>query len=106
MRRSSSLTLRASHSSLLYSCSRPYFPHPPCSRTTTEKPAVDNCFAIIPPAAPEPMTTKSTSVDVGYCFIVVTPSRPNAEGFISRNDLGCDGFNFSGLCVGEDSEMR
>src|SRR5690242_10372877 len=71
--RSSSLRLRCSHSSLLYSWSRPYLPQPPCSRTTTEKPAVDNCLAIMPPPAPEPMTTKSTSVDVEYCFMIVSP---------------------------------
>src|SRR5258708_7183180 len=68
-KRSSSLKLRFSHSSLLYSCSRPYFPQPPCSRTTTEKPATDNFLAMMPPPAPEPMMTKSTSVDVGNCLI-------------------------------------
>src|SRR5687768_8178615 len=32
----------------------------PCSRTTTENPAVDSSFAMMPPAAPEPMMAKST----------------------------------------------
>src|ERR1019366_6140979 len=49
---------------------------PPCSRTTTEKPAGDNCFAIMPPAAPEPMITKSTSADGRYCFIFFLPGSP------------------------------
>jgi len=38
-------------------------PKPPCSSTTILKPAVDSCLAMMPPAAPEPMMTKSTSVD-------------------------------------------
>src|SRR5262249_47096461 len=52
-----------SHSSFVYSCSLPYLPHPPCSSTTTLKPFVESCFAMMPPAAPEPMITKSTSVE-------------------------------------------
>src|SRR5438270_13302320 len=38
----------------------------PCSSTTTEKPAVDNSFARMPPAAPEPTITKSTMSVVRY----------------------------------------
>src|SRR5262245_47747632 len=32
----------------------------PCSRTTTENPAVDSSFAMMPPAAPDPTIAKST----------------------------------------------
>src|SRR5512134_2434600 len=32
----------------------------PCSRTTTESPAVASSFAMMPPAAPDPTMTKST----------------------------------------------
>ena len=33
----------------------------PCSSTTTVKPAVESSLAMMPPAAPEPTITKSTS---------------------------------------------
>src|SRR6188474_796919 len=32
----------------------------PCSRTTTENPAVESSFAMMPPAAPDPTMAKST----------------------------------------------
>src|SRR5215472_1022296 len=38
----------------------------PCSRTTTRKPLVESSLANTPPAAPEPITTKSTSSEVAY----------------------------------------
>src|SRR5947208_306925 len=47
--------------------------HPPCSSTTTLRPAVDNCLAMIPPAAPDPIMTKSTSVAGVNCGIACSP---------------------------------
>src|SRR6185369_3265467 len=43
--------------------------HGPCSRTTTENPLRESSRAMTPPAAPDPMTTKSTSSDGAYVFI-------------------------------------
>src|SRR5215470_14583570 len=48
----------------------------PCSSTTTRNPLVESSFARIPPAAPEPTTTKSTSSEVlylGWSTVICSP---------------------------------
>src|SRR4029079_1625565 len=84
IRRSSGPGLSFSHSSFVYSCSLPYLPQPPCSSTTTLKPFVASCLAMMPPAAPEPMITKSTSVEGVNCVMAFSSSLPRLRVVIAE----------------------
>src|SRR5271157_4513133 len=61
----------------------------PCSKTTTRKPLVESSLASTPPAAPDPMITKSTSSDGLYVTLAWVICFPIPARLAATQDSLC-----------------